>query len=348
MKFLKQKKRVYFLLLISFCCIYLFHNSVAADIVNTSYLPANGGDIENFAKQRDEYPWCIITCVKILLKDIKDKGIAGGQLVASINYNAIDKLNIGPQTPEGWNIEENFVKNLLLKKKTTGYDGYILRPNEFDVLNTAMNNSFRNKFCHFDPSCSGFFLFGRPESCPDKDLCTVLKTTDFNARFNIFKGFLSLLTEEELSILWDELTGDLKRIIVGKDSEVVFGELQSISSPENSVNSGVDYTVKSVTNYKQNLKEILNEIKQKRMVFMFFRNPHNHKESHACVAFAGNIINSNELELLPNEYVYIYNPWGCLVKIDNNTDPGRICNIDTRPNVNPMNWEFYEYVKFNY
>jgi hypothetical protein len=40
------------------------------------------------------------------------------------------------------------------------------------------------------------------------------------------------------------------------------------------------------------------------MVFMFFRNPINHKESYACVAFAGNKENTN-LDLSGGEILYI-------------------------------------------
>ncbi|MDR0676635.1 MAG: hypothetical protein LBF97_06315 [Elusimicrobiota bacterium] len=157
-----------------------------------------------------------------------------------------------------------------MKKKTTGSDDFIPQISERNDLNLTMNNFFVMNFVILILIAPGSLFFGiRPESCPNESLCTVLKNTDFSTKFNLFKSLLNLLPEAKLIVLWNELTGNLKRIIIGKNPEAILSELQDISSPENGVNSGVHFTIKSITNCSQNLKEILNEIEQKNGFYVF-------------------------------------------------------------------------------
>jgi hypothetical protein len=340
-------KKMTGVLLAAFCFLFVWSNTVLAANFTTSYGPWINEGTESepnmvvespFALQRPGYPWCMNTCMKMVLKNALQRHLGTGTTLlnangpgeASIDFAKINAL-INPEDaaihmPSRYDIEGKIVKNVLLNGKAIGEIG------TFSAADAPVQGEFRDLIREL----FGFCLVA------DKVAEERVKATNTSREFNLLNGLLWSTKGTDLqTLVWEKLNDNTRKMIVQDSPQAVLDTVQHMTST-GAADSGLKGTIVNVADYATALNEIANEIREKRMVIVFFRNPADLSESHACVV-SGACFDGAGGSLAA---VGIYNPWGCAVV----TTPtgGSTFNIDTRPGGIKRNWELFQYVKFNY
>ncbi|MDR0691229.1 MAG: hypothetical protein LBF32_04230 [Streptococcaceae bacterium] len=364
-----------------FCCVFVFSNVITLAVpVQTTYQPWNGvvaGGSDPFGEQ-GTYPWCLMLCMKMVLRDIHDKNTGGMAVPAVVNVGRITTLMSLPDpdpahAADRLIIQEELVKELLLDYKTIINYPFIpttVTVVELGAFDNALNNFFRNQLGHFSDECKGWLnAIGRKcccsprNGCMDADLCIEVQNLNIYRKEHLLDGLLACAPRAKLTSLWNDLgtgaTRSLRRSIIGESTDVVTNMINRIT--DNGGGNGIQATVRNLLDahgaihggqYQVALQVILNELNTRRMAVINLRNPANHNERHSCVAYAGEFMGGALPGLaaaalgVPGEEINIFNPWGDTFVLDNvNPEP----NCDMAPNLAPgSNMKIYEYITFTY
>ncbi|MDR0614912.1 MAG: hypothetical protein LBF82_03020 [Lactobacillales bacterium] len=357
-----MKKIINKIFLFILCTAILFSSfgvyKVEGRPVQATYSPwtAAGGS-DPFGEQ-GQYPWCIMLCFKIVLRDINDK-YPGGGAPAAINMGNINTLINTPDpdpahTVDKLIIQEELVKKLLLEHKArTDFPFVSTILGEKNQFDTAVNTFFDGLTGHFcDPACA------------NPHLCDEIRNANDYRRDSLFNGLLgcSGATLVRLQTLWTDLGAirELRRNILGESTDDIINMINTFT--DSGAGGGIGATVHSVlsgdavdmTVYNRALKTILNtELNNRKMVIINLRDPNNHDSKHSCVAYSGELLSTNpglDPPAAPGgvgEKINVYNPWGEKFSIDN-SDPGPVCDVYPRVGGLGIRMEIYEYITFNY
>ena len=166
----------------------------------------------------------------------------------------------------------------------------------------------------------------------DTNIKTRVSRLSVNEFGLLYNGLINLANPGDLSALWSGLEDEAKQMLVQKSDTDLLGTMATeLNLPyiSTDVVEGFDY-----------FSHISSEIKNKRMVIVIFRNPTNHTERHACVAYK-----VNEIGFFGNN-IYVFNPWGNDIVISD--FPSRYFNLNNGTSKPEMNWEIDSYITFNY
>lgn len=292
-------------IMLIFISINILANVTFATDYTTSYCPAK----DALAKQPEGAPWCLFTCMKIVLKDISEKHKSNP---SSSERNA--KINsILINIPEINMLEKVFVKNCATIKMDNLNK---FSPTQRSKMRIAMQQLF------------------------DKDVVTTKKTKwqELNLENSglLYNGLMNLETESELRGLLTgmRLTDDNVKKMFGQKSDR--GLLDIVCN-----DIGLKYEIKDAQkNYTECFQDIIKQIKDcRRMVIIIFRNPINVTEQHACLAYkCDDSFFSN---------VFVFNPWGNEILINAYSTPSLI-NINSNTGQEQMLWKIVNYITFDY
>jgi hypothetical protein len=325
-------KLISFGICLSVCC-----SSVFADVRYTSFQPsthvATPGvpwPAKEFAKQMDGYPWCLITCVKIVMKDVFEKyKAAPATIPAEIDWLKINEIfSVTLETESRQDIDESLVKELFLTNKTK-LDRKSLtnrltneEATQFNIdMNVLLKGHIGDECSHTEGIC-----------CTNANLHDRIQKAGSTARLNLFDGLMAVASRNSLQAMWDGLNDKPRKMIQGVSDDAVLKEVKRITS---ATGSGL---VGEVHNIEEGSHDVaLTAIKDdvynnRRAVIMIFQNPANSDERHACVVFGA----ANDAP----GHLAVYNPWGDTFFLKTTSD----AVVDMRGH----DLKMVQYITFNY
>lgn len=308
-------KKKFLTLFLAILCTFTSTNFIFAVVQHTSYQPYNitSYTFDPWALQPQGAPWCFDTCMKIVLKDYKQKNLATFTEPLTqhqININTI----INDHLPEEEIVHRVFLDNNAIGETRT-------------ISNTLeeIRNDFLVQTLHF----SDYYLGNR-------DVHEKIARADVYKRVNVLNSLLGVASEDELNDLWANLSANTKKMIVQNSPQAVLNRIQQDT---NLVAATHNVSITDIPAYYASLNAIVNEIEtNNRMVILVFQNINNPQEAHACTAYA-TVREDQKLSIA------VYNPWGRIFGISNN-DSSQFFDIS---NANgPRSWYLIGYVTFNY
>ena len=322
-KFLKE-------ILLTCISIAAVTNMAFAEIWKTSYDPTTESAVGSWARQPDNAPWCMLTCTKIVLKDILEKQFHSGY---EYEYKRDIMKKIVPLLTKDGLLEQVLLNN---KASLDTIDNITKFPNSEYLMKMPIE-------CMFN-KC----IIGRIRS----------KTNgmEFKKRLETFDGLLTAASTDILSSVWNSLEDNAKKLIKQTTDNELLDIVENITSLQWEYH-GVDATAHDdVVNYKTAIDNIAEEIYNKRMAILIFEDTTKPNETHACIATKSVENGGTHINIIT-----VYNPWGCYQVISANPRNPYTSqkNDGLNDNVNPLikiakppfdkeTWQLRGYYTFTY
>ena len=317
-------KKRFLTLLLAVLSTFTSTNFIFAAVHHTSYQPCNVGTnaVDPWALQPPDAPWCFDTCMKIVLKDYKQKNIANftGQLnPQQTNINAIIEAPVP---------EEEIVHRVLLDNHAMG---------ETDTIKNALGayrDAFLGHVTNFFDYCLG-----------NRTVHGKVGNIDNMKKIGLLNGLFEVALEDELNDLWSSLDADTRKMIVQETAQAGLNSLQKDTGIVGTIHDiNVTSNATDLGEYNTALRAIIDEIEtNNRMVVLLFENTNDPQKSHACVAYA---TKRDDMQPQNLQEMKVYNPWGIPITVDY-TNQGPLFDI-TSALGGQKNWLLNKYVAFNY
>lgn len=277
---------------------------------------------DTWALQPQGAPWCFDTCMKIVLRDAKEKNQVS-HLGGNFDIPAINTI-VSVQVPE-----EEIVHRVLLDNHAMG---------ETDTIKDAID-AHRDAFLWYVTNFFDYYLGNRT-------VHGKVGNIDNMKKIGLLNGLLEVALEDELNDLWSSLDADTRKMIVQETAQAGLNSLQKDTGIVGTIHDiNVTSNATDLGEYNTALRAIIDEIEtNNRMVVLLFENTNDPQKSHACVAYA---TKRDDMQPQNLQEMKVYNPWGNPIEINANTNPGPYFNITTEPGA-PKNWLLGTYVTFNY